>query len=244
MEGRSVVRTTPLSATWALGIFAILSLLNLIAVQLEVRWLIVATKPLLMPALGLYFFLASDRTLLPKAFRLILFALFFSMLGDVFLLFSSELFFPLGLSSFLVAHCCYIRVFLVFQQTSPQLGLIRRHQVYALPLLLYGGFLIWFLWPDLPNVLRFPVLLYGVIITTMAVMALNLRGLITNTAFRYLFIGALLFVLSDSYLALNKFKTDLSLPLPGVVIMLTYLTGQFGIVEGSRKAIDTRDASS
>jgi uncharacterized membrane protein YhhN len=46
-------------------------------------------------------------------------------------------------------------------------------------------------------------------------------------------LGAILFILSDSVIALNKFKSDdLNIPMPRLIIMVTYILGQFLIVEG------------
>jgi uncharacterized membrane protein YhhN len=44
-------------------------------------------------------------------------------------------------------------------------------------------------------------------------------------------LGALLFVISDSLLAINKFYQDI--PLAGVLIMLTYGLAQLFIMEGA-----------
>jgi uncharacterized membrane protein YhhN len=56
----------------------------------------------------------------------------------------------------------------------------------------------------------------------------------TNTAsFNQVFFGAVLFMLSDSLLALNKFLMPMENP--GIFIMLTYLLAQWNIINGLLK---------
>ncbi len=66
----------------------------------------------------------------------------------------------------------------------------------------------------------------------MAISALHLRGQIEESAWKWLFGGALLFVASDTLLAVNRFV----IPLQGVGfwIMATYILAQYGIVRGNR----------
>ena len=70
-------------------------------------------KPWLVPSL-LLLFAANKFEYLNK--KLVI-ALFFSTLGDVFLMSEGSLFFILGLSSFLIAHLAYISVF--YELTKP-----------------------------------------------------------------------------------------------------------------------------
>ena len=50
------------------------------------------------------------------------------------------------------------------------------------------------------------------------------------TSFKLVFIGSLLFLLSDSMLAFNKFHSEI--PLAGFLIMLTYIAAQYLIMRG------------
>jgi uncharacterized membrane protein YhhN len=76
-----------------------------------------------MPILICYVFyninLANKK---PKIYLLL--ALFFSMLGDVFLMFSgvNEMFFLIGLSMFLITHGFYITLFLTNKRSELKLG--------------------------------------------------------------------------------------------------------------------------
>lgn len=68
-----------------------------------------------------------------------------------------------------------------------------------------------------------PVVIYGIAITTMAVLATGVS--------RIAGVGGAVFMLSDALIALEAF-TALSLPLSGFWVMLTYVVGQALIVAG------------
>jgi uncharacterized membrane protein YhhN len=78
--------------------------------------------------------------------------------------------------------------------------------------------------------MRIPVIVYGLVISAMLVLALSLSPLKERIGL-FIVLGALLFVLSDSVLAINKFMR--SFTGAGVIIMLTYGMAQFFIVSGS-----------
>jgi len=71
------------------------------------------------------------------------------------------------------------------------------------------------------------VTIYGLVLTLMAWQSwrsFKIGGYISV-------VGALFFVLSDSLLAINRFK--MAIPQAGTWIMLTYLIAQFLIVRGA-----------
>lgn len=129
---------------------------------------------------------------------MILAGLLFSLAGDIFLMLPRDRFFIHGLISFLVAHLFYIAAFL--GESGRALSL---HSVIAF--LIYGGLMMRVLWPHLGK-MRAPVMLYMLAILTMGWTATS-RWLITEQPGSFLAMsGALLFIASDSLLALNKFK--------------------------------------
>ena len=81
--------------------------------------------------------------------------------------------------------------------------------------------------------MRFPVVAYAAVIQAMVIAAVFRWGRTANASFWAVFAGALLFMISDSLIAVNKFYT----PLDGASqwIMTTYLSGQFLIVFGLLK---------
>jgi uncharacterized membrane protein YhhN len=84
--------------------------------------------------------------------------------------------------------------------------------------------------------MRVPVTVYAVVISTMAQSVVNLHGRIEKTIFRTMVAGALLFVLSDSLIAVAKFGT----PFTGVhvAVISTYMVGQWLLVYGVSKVIN------
>jgi uncharacterized membrane protein YhhN len=188
---------------------------NLIVVQVDWPIGIFATKPLLIPLLAWMLSGSSG-----KEMRWVGAALFFSWVGDMLLMLPVDLF-VFGLGSFLIAHLFYIRYFFgIWNQEKYPL-----HAVTILMIIVYLVGLIWLLSPVL-GPLKIPVILYGTIISLMLFVAIQ-------TGIRSLQIGAALFVLSDSLLAINKFHTPF--PSAGAAVMLTYGLAQFYLVRGTRK---------
>ena len=132
------------------------------------------------------------------AYRLwILAGLVFSLGGDVFLMLPRDRFIA-GLSSFLAAHLAYIAAFSAGGpfHSDPQL---------LLPLGVVAGTLLWVLWPGL-GPLRAPVVLYTLTIVAMVWRAWA-RGRAMHTPGSALAVGgAALFLVSDSLLALDRFR--------------------------------------
>lgn len=155
-------------------------------------------------------------------------ALILSLIGDILLMFTatSELYFIGGLIAFLLAHIMYILVFL--KQ--------RHQQTSALPitllLLIYGAGIFYILKDGL-NDLLIPVIIYMLVILTMAVTAFLRKGNVSKPSFNLVFFGAIFFLISDSLLALNKFYKPMTSS--GVTVMLTYGIAQYLIVLGLLK---------
>ena len=214
-------------------IFWIVSLAHLIAIV--VGWLpgIAATKPLLMPILMWWFFqaTAANRT---KPHKIFLAGLLFSWFGDLFLMFVSqnELFFLAGLGSFLITHILYVIAFKndSLQGSSPRI--LTRKPHLGSPLLLLFMALMWVLFPNIPADMKIPVIVYASVITLMTLAALNRHGRIGNNSFKLVLIGAVVFMLSDSTIAINKFIYDGELWGASFVIMLLYISGQSLIAKG------------
>ncbi|MCT6925204.1 lysoplasmalogenase [Metasolibacillus sp.] len=125
--------------------------------------------------------------------------------------------FIIGLFSFLIGHIFYI---IAFQQTNE--GEI--HRLVKMLLIAYGGFmmvfLLSFILPDGGYILALAVCAY---IGAILLMGWNSF----RTASSFAIIGALLFISSDSILAINRFITDI--PYSHILIMLTYYAAQLFI---------------
>jgi uncharacterized membrane protein YhhN len=210
-----------------LYLYLMLASVNLVAEYAQETWLIVLTKPLLLTVLAVWFYVRV-RPLRSGFERLLLVGLVFSIGGDTLLMLvengpRAELFFLLGLGSFLVAQLCYAGAFWQYPGARRE-GLVVRQPAWALPGLLYLAAMLVVLWPGLGMGLRVPVGVYACAIVAMATAALNLGGVAPKMPWRGLLVGVLLFVLSDSLIAWNKFVAPL--PYARVGIMLTYLVGQ------------------
>jgi uncharacterized membrane protein YhhN len=77
--------------------------------------------------------------------------------------------------------------------------------------------------------MKIPVSLYAFVISTMLLMSIKAYFEWKKPANLLVLIGAVLFVVSDSILAINKFYTPL--PMSSFLIMSTYLGAQFFIVK-------------
>lgn len=186
-------------------------------------------KPALIPLLilGVYF---------SKKFRtqnILLTALLFSWIGDVVLLFAdiAEIYFILGLVSFLLSHLLYLVLF--NKQIKEKIK--RNAVIFMIGSILIGCYLIGMLSVLLPSLgdLKIPVVVYASIISIMLLFAYNGLLIWKKPANQYVFFGALFFVISDSILALNKFHTPIKKS--SFIIMLTYLVAQYLIVIGILK---------
>jgi uncharacterized membrane protein YhhN len=74
-------------------------------------------------------------------------------------------------------------------------------------------------------------MIYALVLTIMVLQALFRFGFTSKRSFTLVFIGALFFMISDSFLAVNKFLEPL--PFASLSIMFTYITAQYLIVEGT-----------
>ena len=162
----------------------------------------------------------------------ILAALFFSWAGDGLLLFEEKdkLFFLAGLSAFLLAHVFYI----IFFHTVRVRENIKANGWLLLIVVLYYALLMWVLSPWLGD-MKIPVRIYGIVISFMFMLAMHLLELKNKIAGRYMMGGALLFIVSDSLLAINKFYQEFEGA--GIAIMLTYGVAQFLITVGAIRYI-------
>ena len=183
-------------------------------------------KPFLLPFLLATVLLTAD---FPGK-KLLLSALLFSWIGDIILMFAdkAEIYFILGLVSFLLSHILYIILF-SRQPKSALKGTSVALYLGAILILGYFFGMVGLLFPKL-GPLQIPVMVYAAVITTMLFVAY--KGSLTweKPAAYFILAGAIFFVLSDSILAINKFYQPLAQS--GFWIMSTYILAQFFIVSG------------
>ncbi len=145
---------------------------------------------------------------------MIIAGLVFSTTGDVLLMLPSDRFLA-GMVAFLLAHLCYIAAFASGIGTPLWWPVI--------PFVVCGAVVYIILSPSLGN-LKLPVYIYVVSILMMAWLAWE-RGIQTGQSGALLAtIGAVLFIVSDTVLAINRFRRKFKLAC--VLNLATYFTAQ------------------
>lgn len=140
---------------------------------------------------------------------IIITALLFCAIGDYTLQW-----FQIGLISFLVGHLFYIYAFSTILQLKKLTKLQYFLIIYGITMIgIMGGTLFY----EGETILATMVIVYIIVIVTMGLTAIS-------TKLNLATIGALLFIFSDSILAMNKFIT--SVPFSHQLIMLSYYSAQ------------------
>ena len=149
-------------------------------------------------------------------------ALMLSCAGDVFLYLSFRRYFVHALVAFLLAHVTYVVLFVRNRPRPlrPSTGQL----ILAFVVLVYGLLMCSWLWTGLGR-LAGPALAYAVAITAMV-----LSTILAGFSRPFVWIGALLFLISDSLIATGRFMV--TVPLIGLLIWPTYYLGQYGIAIG------------
>jgi len=198
----------PILAMWVTSTLAILGM------EKRVRWLEVVFKPLTTALL----FAVVGRPTTSFAW-LITAGIALSLVGDVALLWDSNRAFMVGLAAFLLAHVAYVIAFLGVAVWSPHVAIV------AVVVLASSLVLLRLIWKGSAG-LHPAVIAYAAVITTMVVSAsATVGGPLPLAPFAA--VGSVLFYVSDSSLALNRFRR----PIPHVAFLAlgVYWLGQLGI---------------
>lgn len=162
--------------------------------------------------------------------------LIISSLGDIALEFddnfgsNTDIFFICGLASFLTAHFFYIFSFL---KVPGKLSIF-----LIIPIILIYVILLIVLLPGVEAPLILPVMVYGAALAAMVYLAAS-KALSKNVkaskrsngSNNMRLIGALIFFVSDTILAVNKF----TIPIPShkIIVMITYYSAQMFIANSA-----------
>jgi uncharacterized membrane protein YhhN len=217
---------------WIL-LFVIVLAGDIIGVQLDNTLLQTVFKPLIIPVLIGYFD-SQIKSITTGIAKWVLFALIFSLAGDVLLMFQGkkEIFFLLGLASFLIAHVFYI---VFFHHVRVRENVKSNPWLLVIVVVYYAALISW-LSPFLGE-MKLPVRIYGIVISIMFMLAMHVLSIKTKMAGSWMMWGAFLFVISDSVLAINKFYQPFGVA--NVIIMLTYGLAQLFIVKGAANYINS-----
>lgn len=213
------------------------SILFIILENLNLYLPALAAKSMIIPSLMVYYHrqVTGNYSLLH---RLIMAGLFFSWIGDVCLELnierlnlplSQDPFFTFGLASFLITHLFYIAAFILPSGRN----LIFSKRIYqTLLVVLYGAVILYYLYRNLGD-MKIPVIAYTFVILIMLLAALNRYGKVNGLSYILVVIGALLFVLSDSLIAITRYYSKIDFG--GIMIMISYVAAQYLIVLGCLK---------
>jgi len=210
-------------------IYLIVFLIQLYAEYTRNDSLRVVSKPLIVIILLAWIY---SSTKLSTAFHKSIFTgLVCAWIGDILLMIQPDnsSFFIFGLIAFLLCHIFYIRAFILDYLLKPH----KKNPFFVPAIIVFASFCIGlfiYLKPHL-GVMQIPVLIYAIIISLMAMMAVSRFGRINLFSFEIIFYGAVFFLFSDSMLAYNKFVEPL--PNAGLIIMSSYMLAQYFIVLGS-----------
>jgi uncharacterized membrane protein YhhN len=156
---------------------------------------------------------------------LLLAALAASMAGDVFLMLPGGYFIP-GLASFLVAHLFYIAL---FRQGVPWFP----SRVALAAGLAVGAAMYAWVWTGLNDpVLKVAVAAYVSVISLMVAQAIGRATVHRSATSTAVALGACIFMLSDSLIAINRFVQPL--PLVSLWVLTTYYVAQLLMVHNAR----------
>jgi uncharacterized membrane protein YhhN len=196
------------------ALFFIVSILDIIGVALNISLLQVIFKPMIILSLiVLYYFSAKKK----NSWYLI--ALVFSFMGDVLLMDKNNLFLY-GIASFLITQLLFVYIIVKqIEQSST------KDKLFAtIPFLIYFLILISTLKTSLGEFL-IPVIVYGIAISIFGSISL-LNYLVNKTKNSQILVyGAVLFIASDSMIALHKFHEPRKYY--PVIIMVTYVLAQY-----------------
>jgi len=157
---------------------------------------------------------------IPSYFTYMLIGFILCLGGDVLLIFPQRKAFLLGLVSFLLGHVLYVVAFFNISQISSPAWIVT-----LIIVCVSIGVFFW-LKPHLGSMMV-PVILYIVVITSMVIGAGSVLfdSTLSPTGTKVVFIGALLFYLSDLFVARHRFiKPEFINRMVGLPL---YYSGQF-----------------
>lgn len=209
-------------------LFAVIVIIELLGRLLDNIQMEYFVKPLIMIWVAVYFMLYAKKSSFTVP---VLLAFFFSWVGDNFLMLSgrNELFFFAGVGGFFCAQLCYIYTFARYSEKGGS-GYLQKKPLLSVFFLAYVAGMLLLLFPGLEGMMKPIITIYALSLIAMSMMALNRSGRVGVRSFKLVFTGSILFLLSDSMIAFNKFHSEI--PLAGFLIMITYIGAQYLIMRG------------
>lgn len=168
-----------------------------------------------------------------KTYRWLWIGMWFGLGGDIFLMIRGKDLFVAGLGSFLVMQILYILTFLKTVKLSK-----KNQWWYTIPFALYAVAFLCVLHSPLtqnPSTkgLWIPVVAYALCLCSMGAAAALRKDAVSSTSYGWVVLGAILFIASDSGIAINKFLQPFEAS--ALFVMTTYAAAQWLIVWGTVK---------
>ena len=212
---------------WLLGALAVVTVVHLGAQLTGADGLAGVTQVLLMPLLAGVLWSATSAPR-GRLVRLTLVALGLSWLGDSLpRLAEGDAAFLLLVGFFLLAQVAYVGAFLPYRRRS----VLHERRFLLVPYVAAVAGLVAACAAGAGGLLV-PVLVYGALLGTMAVLSTGVNGLTAA--------GGALFLVSDGLIALDAFARGFSLPGQGFWVMATYVAAQSLIVAGVLRTVRGR----
>ena len=185
-------------------------------------------KPWLLIWIAVYYYVNSRKS---RKDLFVYMAFIFSWIGDMFLMLAHKngMYFYIGVGAFFFAQLSYIKVFAGSIKSNNK-GFLMKQPAWLLPFALYLGSILYLIIGGMKGVMIPVIIIYSLSLISMSVLALNRKSLVNEKSFLTVFTGSVLFVLSDSMIAIGKFYSDFSQS--SFLIMLTYFSAQYLIMLG------------
>ena len=193
------------------SVIVVLIILTIFGKYKKRKWFLIVKPMTTICIIGLPLFYSS----IPTIYQfLILLGLVTSLAGDIFLMFP-EKYFEHGLFSFLLTHVLYTSAFV---SSAEEISFLVAPIFPAYAIFIYTRLNLH------DSRFKLPVLLYIIVICLMGYSAANLYIYSSVVNSEVLLGGAILFIISDSILAYNKFSGKFRYA--EALILSTYFTGQ------------------
>lgn len=236
-------------AKWA---FTAMAIAECYAEWVHHRELIFFLRVALLPTLLLYYTLSVQQW--NTLNKLMVVAIFFSYVGDFSLLMTpagpddlsifgipknQNLFFG-GVAGFMVSHFFFIAAYRLSVKAKEGVAFLKRSKWPIAMIALYGltmlALVIPPVWDDpVKSPVVVPVIIYTIVLSSMVAFALNRKDRVSTVSFVSVLLGSILFLLSDSMIAINFLAYEGIIPHGSFWIMITFWPAEYLIADGMLK---------
>ncbi|MDH5598120.1 MAG: lysoplasmalogenase [Cyclobacteriaceae bacterium] len=214
--------------------FILVSVTHLLFLLIPLESLQFVSKPLIIPSLAIHV-LSLKRAKKINFSPMLWIAMILAWGGDISLMFEGESMFIIGLLCFLLTQIIYILLYRGARDINGEpLNMLMKIR-YSFSIIVIGIAIYYLVLPFLGDLI-IPVAAYVIVIVLMALNAVYRYGMTNNASFWVVLTGALLFMTSDSLLAIDTFLPDITVH--SFWVMSTYIVAQYLIIYGLLKHFD------